>query len=154
MPITRGKSQLPPFTRLVHLGIAVAFLVAIFTGGRQLDWHTGAGLTLTVLLLIWIVLMGFGLTVRRGDKPSIGTRLLWLAMLVLLLLTAGAGIAVYGFGYGAGPLASVMAGNPELGALAVRSHRPLALAALILVAVHTFSAGFGKLRERRQRLRR
>ena len=154
MPITRSKSQLPPFTRLVHLGIAISFLIALFSAGQQLGLHTGAGLTLSVLLLIWIVLMVFGLTTRRGDKPGIASRLLWLLLLLVLLLTVAAGMGVYGFGYSAGPLAGWLAGNPELGQLAVRFHRPLALAALILVAIHTFSAGYAKLKERRQRLRR
>lgn len=154
MPITRSKSQLPPFTRLVHLGIALAFLTALFSAGRLVGLHVGAGLTTGALLLIWLVLMAFGLTSRRGESVGAASKALRLLLWLVLALTVLAGIGTYGFGYGAGPLAGLLAQNPELGQLAVQAHRPLALAALIIAAIHTFAAGYAKLQARRQRLRR
>jgi hypothetical protein len=147
--ITRSKPKLPPFTRLVHVFIALAFIVVLVAAGQRLGLHTVAGMVLGVLLLIWLVLMSFGLTTKRGAPLGGFNRTLNVVLLIVLLLTVGLGLIGYGANFAAGPLAPWLAGNAEWGRLAAQYHPLLALLALILVVAHGISIGIAKWRARR-----
>ena len=138
-PVGAPSARLRPAARAAHGALAVAFLLALVSGGRWPWLHIPAGIT--VGLLAWTGLLGwvgatFGAGGPAGSRIFAGALAPWLTGGSAALLICLAGLSATGLGRwltDAGVAASAAIHPATSWALA---HEVFRIAALGLVALH------------------